>query len=388
MKRWSAALALTALVVGGCSSSTDPGDPRPVRPAWHEVTLPVPPGPAGRVAVRDATACDGTWYVVGAVLGPDGASRPAAWRSRDGNTWEPMALAPSAFYARRAILSSVGCRGDRVAAIGSRSGGAHGNPRITSWYQRPDGTLVDMRATFELYGGPEAVSVRRIEAGPEGWLIVGNRLGGGAAWVSRDASDFRIIDHDPALSSDDQDKTSALDQVPDGAGWTVVGRVETPGRVAPAPLAWTSPDGEHWTRQPVPAATRGFADLERVVSGRDGLLAAGLRDRRFGTWQRTGARWTAGDTFGSFAADLSAPPFVSGLVERDGTVVAAVSDGSRFRVWARSGGRWRQVVVPTQTRSTGDTQVTVAADDHDLLLVSDDGTSGRVWVTGWNTLDR
>ena len=124
-----------------------------------------------------------------------------------------------------------------------------------------------------------------------------------------------------------------------------------------------------------------------VTLGSDSSIALGVR----GSWRcpaaATGA-WTAGDTFGSFAADLSAPPFVSGLAERDGTVVAAVSDGSRFRVWARSGGRWRQVVVPTQTRSTGDTQVTVAADDHDLLLVSDDGTSGRVWVTGWNTLDR
>jgi hypothetical protein len=243
-----------------------------------------------------------------------------------------------------------------------------------------------MHAHFELFGGPEAVSVRRVQAGPDGWLIAGNRLSGGAVWVSRDATDFRIVDHDPALSSDEQARTSVLDQVADGTGWTVVGRVETPGRAAPAPLAWSSADGEHWTRQPVPAGTSGFADLERVVGDGDGLLAAGLRDRRFGTWERSGGRWVVGDAFGAMAADLSEPPFVSGLVERGGTVVATVSDGSRFRAWARAGGRWRQVVVPARPRSTGDTQVTVAADDHDLLLVSDDGTSGRVWVTGWNTL--
>jgi hypothetical protein len=168
----------------------------------------------------------------------------------------------------------------------------------------------------------------------------------------------------------------------------VVGRVETPGRVAPAPLAWTSPDGEHWTRQDVPAGTRGFADLEHVVADGDRLVAAGIRDRRFGTWLRTGGRWTAGGGFGSFASDLSAPPFVSGLVARAGTVVATVSDGSRLRAWVGSGSRWREVSTPTRPRSTGDTQLTVASDGHDVLLLSDDGTSGRVWIAGWNTLDR
>lgn len=381
-------LLVATLALAGCSSSAHSAASRPLRLPWQEVTLAVPPGPPGRIAVRDAAACNGTWYLVGAVLGAAGESRPAAWRSVDGHSWEVMPLAPTSYYARRAILYSVACRGTKVAALGERSGGAHGNPRITSWYQRADGTLVDAHADFELFGGPEAVTVGRMQAGPTGWLIAGIRIGGGAVWVSRDATDFRIIDRDPALSSDNQYKTSALDQLADGTGWTVVGRVETPGRTTPAPLAWTSPDGEHWTRQPVPAATRGFADLERVVGDGDGLLAVGLRDRRFGTWQRKGARWIPGEAFGSWAADLSEPPFVSGLVERHGAVVATVSDGSRFRVWARSAGRWRQVVVPVQPRSTGDTRMTVAADGRDLLLLSDDGTSGRVWRTGWNTLDR
>ncbi|MGY2873514.1 hypothetical protein ACVW00_000704 [Marmoricola sp. URHA0025 HA25] len=38
--------------------------------------------------------------------------------------------------------------------------------------------------------------------------------------------------------------------------------------------------------------------------------------------------------------------------------------------------------------SSGDDQLTVAADDRLVLLVADDGTSGRVWTTGWNTLGR
>lgn len=381
------ALLLGALVLAACDDAAPP--PRTLRPDWREVTLPVPPGPVGRLAVRDAASCDGHWFVVGGVIGPGGASRPAAWSSDDARTWRPMALAPRSYYARRAVLSSVACRDDHVAIVGARSGGAHGNPRVTSWYQRADGVLVDMPATFELYGGPEAISVRHVAAGPDGWLIAGNRVGGAAVWTSRDATDFTIDDHDPELSSDPGHRTSALDQVHDGSRWTVVGRVETPGRVAPAPLAWTSPDGRTWTRQPVPAGTKGFADLERVVRDRDGLVAVGLRDQRFGVWRRSGDRWTVGAAFGSFAHDVIGAAYVTGLAAHGDAVVTAVSDGARFRVWADAGaGPWRRVAVPDEPASSGDTRLTVVGSDDTVILLSDDGTSGRAWVTGWNTLSR
>lgn len=387
MKRWSVVVALTlaAGLLASCTSAGDAPGPTTLRPAWRSVTLPFPTGRPGRIAVRDATACDGTWFVVGAVLGPDGASRPAAWQSHDLRTWTPIALAPSAYYARRAILGSVACRDGRVAALGARSGGAHGNPRTTSWYQRADGTLVDARAPFELFGGPAAVSVRRVAAGPAGWLIVGNRLTGGAVWTSPDATSFRILEHDPALSSDAGHRTSVLDQVPDGSGWTVVGRVETPGRAAPAPLAWTSPDGTRWTRQEVPAATGGFADLERVVADRDRLLAAGIRDRGFGLWRRADGVWRPAASFGQIATGGGEPAFVSGLVARDGAALATVSDGRRFRAWTGTAdGGWKPVALPVTPRSTGDTQVTVAADGDAVLLLTDDGSTGRVWASTWS----
>jgi hypothetical protein len=383
----AAALLVGAVVTCGCDdeASTAPD----LRPDWHEVALPVPPGPAGRLAVRDAASCDGRWFLVGAVISPGGASRPAAWSSDDARAWHPMTLAPQSYYARRAVLSSVACRGDRIAAIGARSGGAHGNPRVTSWYQRSDGALVDMAAPFELYGGPEAISVRHVVAGPGGWLIAGNRLSGAAVWLSRDATDFRLVDADPALRSDADHATSALDQTADPAGWTVVGRIETPGRVAPVPFAWTSPDGQHWARQPVSAGTRGFADLERVAAVGGDLVAVGIRGERFGTWRRTSGRWTVGDEFGRLDKDPSGPPYVSGLVATPDAVLAAVSDGTRSRLWVdRGSGPWREVSTPAHPHPTGDTAFTVAGDARTVLLLSDDGTSGRVWATGWNTLSR
>jgi hypothetical protein len=381
------------VVLGGCD--TDHPAPHPaaaekVRVSWQEATLPTAPGPAGRLAVRDATYCAGQWYVVGAVLRDDGSSRPAAWSSGDARTWRPMATAPTTYHAQRAILKSVACRDGRIAVVGARSGGAHGNPRTTTWYQRPDGTLVDAPATFELFGGPNALSVNRIEAGPRGWLITGTRSSGGAVWVSRDATGFRLVDDDPALSSDADRTTSALDSVPDATGWTVVGREEVSGRIAPEPLAWTSGDGVHWARQPVPAGTDGFADLERVVRQGDPLVAAGIRGRAFGTWERTGSHWRVVDTFGALDRDGTGAPFVSGLATVSSTVLVTVSDGARFRLWSGTdGAAWHEVVTPTDPPSTGDTQMSIVADDGGtVLLLSDDGTSGRVWTADWNTLGR
>lgn len=42
--------------------------------------------------------------------------------------------------------------------------------------------------------------------------------------------------------------------------------------------------------------------------------------------------------------------------------------------------------MPTRPLSSGDRQTTVAAGARGALLLSDDGTSGRVWAADWNTL--
>jgi len=389
VRRPPAIVAVVTSVVAllaGCSGD-EPRHPRALFD-WQELSLPAPPGPAGRITVRDAATCAGTWYVVGAVLGPDDASRPAAWRSEDARTWVSIPVAATDYYAQQAILSSVACRDGRIAAMGARSGGAHGNPRISSWYLRNDGTLVAVVAPFVLFGGSTAISVARIAAGPAGWMIAGNRTTGAAVWRSRDATAFRLLDDDPALSSDSTYQTAAVDLVHDGAGWTVIGRAQAPGRVDPLPLAWTSEDGLHWVRQEVPAGTDGYADLERVVRVGDDLIAAGVRDRRFGTWVRSGGQWRVADSFGAFPADSTGARFVSGLATGAGHALVAVSDGARFGLWAATAHTWSEVATPTRPRTSGDAQMTVTADDDAVLLLSDDGTSGRVWRAGWNTLDR
>lgn len=378
-------VAPALLVAGGCSAST-PADakPRPVRLDWRAESLPLPPGPAGRIAVRDAAACGGTWYVVGAVIGPDLATRPAAWTSTDGRTWRSLTLAPTAYYARRNVLTAVACRDGRIAAIGSRSGGAHGIPRVSSWYQRADGTLVDAVAPFTLFGGSQAVDVGRLAGGPLGWMIAGSRTSGAAVWTSPDATRFALHDHDPALAGDRLVQTSAVDVTASTGGWTVVGRAQTGGRAAPAPMAWTSPDGARWTRQPVPAGSTGYADLQRVVAPGDRVVAVGLRGERLGVWFRERDRWRAGPAFAALDPLRRSAPFVSGLATAGGDVLVAASDGSRFGLWAGPvAGPLAEVRVPARPTTSGDHQLTVAADGDAVLLLADDGTTSRVWLGAW-----
>lgn len=389
-----AGLTLAASATG-CTGGHREGVPAPaaVAVAWTPVDLPAPPGAPGRVAVRDAAVCDGTWWLVGGVFAPgaDGESVPAGWTSTDdGRTWTSLRFAARGYWARLAVLSSVACRDDRVVMVGAKSGGAHGNPRVSTWWRRPDGVFTDAVAPFELYGGPQAVSVGRVAASvsaasPATWLVSGNRTAGAAVWTSTDERTFALLDDDPALARDADVDTFAADQVHDGTAWTVVGNGALEGRVERVPLAWTSVDGLTWSRQELPHGD-GYADLERVVvdPGEDGgLLAVGLREDGFGVWRRTGATgdgWSEDESFGLVAPEGVAFTGVSGLATTADRTWAAVSDGASYALWTGVDGEpWRPVEVPVEPAAAGEQGLTVAASGATVLLLADDGGTGRVW---------
>ncbi|MET0997854.1 MAG: hypothetical protein ABWX73_03975 [Marmoricola sp.] len=378
------ALATLVLVVAaGCSDADDESPPAALRVDWKAQVLPTPPGPQGRVAVRDAVRCEDQWFLVGGVFTSGGESRPAVWSSPDAVTWASLPLAPVGYWARRSVLSSVACRAGEVAMVGSKEGGAHGNPRVSTWRQRPDGVFVDVEAAFELYGGPQAVSVGKMAGGPDGWLIAGNRTSGAAVWVSPDATDFTLVDDDPQLSRDDQFDTTALDQVHDGRQWTVVGSATTPGRVPRVPMSWRSDDGRTWERDEVPA-TEEFNDLEQVVALDDRLVAVGIRGDGFGTWERRGDSWQTGVRFGDLDEDGHAAPFVSSLTTSGGRLVASVSDGAAYALWASGSGEdWRSGRTPTHPTTAGEHTMSVASDGDQVLLLADDGEQGRLWTARW-----
>ncbi|MBY8872683.1 hypothetical protein K7640_12635 [Micromonospora sp. PLK6-60] len=383
-RRALAALGVLAVLVAGCDPAAggDDGAPEPVRPGWRELTLPAPPGPPGRVQVRDAAACGGRWFVVGGVADAAGETRPAAWSSVDGATWTALALHPRTYYGERHVFYSAACRDGRVALLGAKRGGAHANPRTSSWRQLPDGSLDEVIAPFDLFGGPYAVDVARMVAGGRGWLITGNRTSGAAVWWSSDSARFTLVEREPQLASDGAGETWNFDAVETAAGWLSVGGIVPAGRVDRDPLAWISPDGVAWRRVPVPGGPE-YDELQRVVALDGRPVAVGLRGRAFGAWRADGdpgGAWRAAGGFGRPRAD--GIPGVRGLAVTGATLWAATTDGFAYAVWRSvdGGDAWVPVTLPGPAPAGAERAVALLGAGDDLLLLIDDGQRSRVFL--------
>lgn len=376
---------LSALLVLplGCDAGPDPAEPEPVAPDWQAVTLPGPRGLPGEIAVRDAVRCGGAWTAVGGVQLAEPLetrdARPAAWRSQDGVAWTALDVTATTYWGRRAVLSTVACADGQVVAVGARSGGAHGNPRVTTFFEK-NGGLDDQRAAFNLYGGATATNVGPITGAEPGWLITGNRISGPAVWHSSDGRDFTIEEDVPGLADEEGFSSLAQAAVWDGAGWVVVGGGNARSTLDREPLVWMSPDATTWERMEVPGSEE-FDDLERVVTVDDDLVALGLRGDAFGAWRRDDGGWSMGDTFGSLPDEARSSPFVSSLVASAEGLWAATSDGVSYAVWhSADGDVWAPVEAPfTPVETGGERIVTVAADDDTVLLLADDGFGGGLW---------
>ncbi|MGC5290866.1 hypothetical protein [Micromonospora sp. DT231] len=386
VRRVIAVSGLFALLLAGCDGPRAPSDAEStpaaapaLRPDWQPLALPAPPGGAGRLLIRDATACAGRWFVVGGVLDAQGGTRPAAWTSVDGTTWTVQPVRPDSFYGRQNVFLSVACRDGKAALIGAKVGGAHGYPRVSTWRQVADGALVEVQASFETYGGPKAVNVSRLTAGAAGWLIVGNRSAGAASWVSSaDAAEFALVEGAPELASDAVGVTWAFDAVATSAGWLAVGGMLPAGRIDRDPAVWSSPDGRSWRRTVLPGGSE-YEELQRVTLVGGVPVAVGLRGGTFGAWRQEAGGWVAGGTFGRWAgAGVQA---VASLVSSGDRLFAAVTDGARHSVWVSTdrGGSWREVTMPLDVPAGVDRDVTLVAVGDRWWLAADDGTRAGLW---------
>ncbi|MCO1597780.1 hypothetical protein M8C17_21750 [Micromonospora sp. RHAY321] len=389
VRRGVAVLGVVVTLLAGCRSARDESSPEPVRPQWQASDLPAPPGAPGRLVVRDAAACAGRWYVVGAVAGPDGSTRPAAWRSTDGRSWSPLPLHPISYYGERAILYAVGCHEGRVAVIGARAGGAHGNPRVRTWRQDADGGLTEVPAEFELYGGPDAVSASRIAGGGDGWLIAGARTGGASVWHSPDAADFQLVDQAPALASEPALTTLATDALAAADGWLVSGAGRPAGRADRDPFVWFSEDARAWTRVALPATGEDEV-VQRLLRVGSVVYALGVRGSVFQAWARetgaagAGAATTAGEwrAVGRFGATGTGAVAGVEAVAGGGGELLAMTVGARdHQLWrsADGGTTWASVTLPIDVSAGGDTSATVAVLDGRMMIAIDGGTAAALW---------
>ncbi len=369
-------LALITLV-SGCESGDAQQPDTLIQTSWQEVSLPLPQGVTGRIMVRESVQCAGRWYIVGAVLPPGEETRPVVWSSPDGNQWQTVPMNPKTYYGERSILYSAGCKDGKIAVIGSKTGGAHGNPRVSTWYQGADGSLTEVVSHFELYNGPNYMNVARMVPGPSSWLIVGNRTPGSAVWLSPDATEFTIVEGAPELASDARGETWAADGVYANSGWLVVGGFLPKGRIDRDPMAWTSPDGKTWQRTVI-AGTDGYEELQRVLVRSGEIWSAGLDGKSFGAWRLNGASWEKTGAFSSLGG--SAAPSVKSLAPAAGGLLVAGATGHDHEVWGSPDGRkWRKVQLPSATPVGAERTISINGSDQRSLLLIDDGEHGKAW---------
>lgn len=370
------------VVAAGCQNAKKAPDVTPVSLGWQELTLPVPPGNPGRLALRTAIACGSSWFLTGGVIVTQEESRPAAWTSTDGKTWRLLNLDAKSFYGKQSVIYAAGCKDGQLAMIGAKSGGAHGNPRVNEWYQRGD-TMVEVETAFSLYNGSEAVNVARIAGGPKGWLIAGNRIYGAAAWISADATEFKLIQGAPNLASDPGMDTFAQDGIATDQGWMLVGGGTTVGHIDRDPLAWTSADGTQWQRVALPHDST-YEELQRVVRVGDRFVALGLHGSAFGAWRGDPAQpgsWQDAGRFG--AEDNNGLGDVRSAAVSGQRLFVAGNLGQRYGLWTSddAAGSWRPVGLPPGPHPSGsDRAMAVAVSGDTVILTGDDGQQGRIWL--------
>lgn len=370
--------------------------------SWRQVDLPT--DPRGRDLVRTTVACAGHWYVGGAILAPTGNTMPALWASTDGITFSIVPTEPVSAYGPSDILLSLACRGADVVAVGAQVGGAHGNPRTSTWLRSGGGPLREIPAPFEQYGGESQIFVGPVAGGAAGYVIVGARVNvrggaGAAVWQSNDGTRFTLIDNDRELESDARGATEVQGATVADSGYVAVGGITPTGSkfAARDPLAWRSGNGRTWQRVDLPhtdaddvllrvtsASSRTTGASGAATGAGAGLIAIGSSGSVFQAWYANGdgTGWRAGTRFGT--PDGTTVPRVESLAADGGTAYTVVTDSATYELWRGSAaGGWQRVAmpvaIPSAARQTQPRAASAAVADGHVLLATDDAVHAAVW---------
>jgi len=295
------ALALVSGCVPAAQSTASPPGPPPVlgidwgraasveRPVNYDATLP--PGDQrahpilripGQAYMVDVTPLGGGGYASVGYVPPVWTA--AAWTSTDASTWSlhPIDSDPFSF----AVAVATGADGT-FAAVG-RSGS------LPVAWTSADGATWQQHAVPTLGHDGIAERMTTIVAGATGFIAggsVGPELFDRHArfWTSTNGATWQPVPDDPTSFANAE--VRSIVKVADG--FVAVGVVGT-AQQATAAVAWTSPDGSHWTRVDDPSfAAAVVVSVAAMPSG--GLVAVGSDvDRREAVaWASSdGRRWT------------------------------------------------------------------------------------------------
>lgn len=237
-------------------------------------------------------------FPVAAVGGADGTivavgrsrSEPVAWTTRDGVDWERHAVSILGTAGVAERMTTAVATGDGFVAGGSV--GSELFDRDARFWTSEDGDawkpVPDDPAAF---ADAEVRAIATFEGGLVAVGVVGpaQHPTGAVAWTSRDGEAWTRVD-EPAFAGS---VAVAITAAPFGGVVAVGSTIDRREAVA-----WTSPDGRHWTRAPSESSREhpgGFAWMTDVTAMDDLVLAIGDYQ---GLQRGTGTSWVSHDGLG------------------------------------------------------------------------------------------
>lgn len=298
--------------------------------------------PPGQMNLRTNQILEwGDRLVVAADAGAPGEASSGLWMTRDGAVW-----------TRHEVPKNVLCWADSMVSRGAQLLFAcmriddrldkyiiqvAGTTDLEHWSIHDVGTPAHFLtgvahiATFRdtvLVAAYDAVNVNTFEGGH---LRV---------WISTDLLQWKEVDPGTEVfqGAEIERVSAAPDRVVMG-GWL---RHDGPDRASPTAAAWTSTDGQTWTRTVL--SDQASSDVIAVTQGPAGVVAVGSAGGAAAVWISNGASWQrVPDNTG----ELGGPEeqaMTGVVVAPDGTFLAVGKDGSRrdrAASWASvDGQRW------------------------------------------------
>ena len=358
------AIGLTACTAGGPEQRTV---------AWSEIALPADFSAAHLVTV-------GGDVIVGGNVGEAPRLLRVATGGQGGEVAE-VAVSPVSFYGRIALWRGFAVDGDRLLALGGRTGGGHGNPRWSTWEGDPRGPggLIEQDApAMEVFGGWRGGGLAQIVSLPGEPVIVGARAGDepgldiavwvrqGGVWVAQDSSGTALAAQPGLLPG-------VTNAAADGDRLVITGYVQYlgGGTVRMQAAVWTGTPGGAWDRIDLPASTA-ESTADAIACSAGTCLVVGRGDDRVLAWR------LAGDGVHSVAvpdATAGGLALAAPVAGSDGFVAAVPGDGGT-RVLLVPGDASDQLVQIAGP--VGSPLATAVVDGTCYVLTSVDGAA-RLW---------
>lgn len=365
-RRARAACAVGALALVACLVACGGEDPEPdpgVR--WSQVELPDGVAPLLVVAVESelVVAAEAT-----------GLPTPRMFAIDADGALTPVPVDADSYYGQRAQWFDVATSGGELMALGQRPGGAHGNPRWSTWEGGVDGVVEQPEQPIYVFGGWGAGGLAGIAIAREGPVIVGGRAGAesgldivlwlpdGDDWVEQSSAGTEL-----AATADL--RPVATDVVTDGGELLITGMAQHGTEVGAAVWRAPGPAGP-WQRIALPGAGRVVTAQSALCDG-GSCLVVGRVDGAVVGWWVDGAEVTPADlpdVPDGDATDTVLPP-----VRWAGSVTLVLPDGGDTVVAVEDGDRWRLVDGPPGMPAAA------AAVGERLYVVTSQGGQATLW---------